>query len=73
MSLVNYHTVDRIMQMYEEKGFNQSQIKEIRRGIEENIDISQFDDINMPADKMFNIRWQLIHKKMKEGGYNSGW
>ena len=73
MSLVNYHTVDRIMKMYEEKGFNQLQIKQLRRGIEENIDISQFDDINMPADKMFSIRWQLIKKKMKEGGYNSGW
>lgn len=73
MSLINYHTIDRIMQMYEEKGFNQLQIKELRRGIEENIDISQFDDINMPADKMFNIRWQLIHEKMKEGGYSSEW
>lgn len=59
--------LDRIMQMYKEKGYNDMQISQIRRGIEENIDISQYDDINLSPDEMFAIRWNLIHKKINGG------
>lgn len=58
--------IDRIMQMYKEKGYSNMQISQIRRGIEENVDISQYDDINISPDEMFNIRWKLIIEKIKK-------
>lgn len=60
--------IDRIMQMYKDRGFSNEQISQIRRGIEENIDISQYDDINISPDEMFAIRWRLIHEKTNGGG-----
>ena len=61
--LYNYRLIDKVMKKYEEAGFNKAQIKELRRGLEADIDIKHYDNINFSADEMFDMRWKLIKEK----------
>jgi len=65
MFLSNYRLIDTIMEKYEILGFNKAQIRELRRGIEADIDISEYDDINKSAEEMFKMRWKLIQQNRK--------
>ncbi len=67
IELLSYLIIDNIMEMYKEKGYSDKQISQIRRGIEDNIDISQYDNINISPDEMFGIRWKLVIEKINGG------
>ena len=61
--LYNYRFIDNVMKKYEEAGFNKAQIKELRRGLEDDVDIKHYDNINYSADEMFDMRWKLVKEK----------
>ncbi|QSX05895.1 hypothetical protein JYG23_00015 [Sedimentibacter sp. zth1] len=67
MDLIFYRLIDNMLQKYKEKGFSKAQIKELRKGIESDLDISKYDDINLSSEEMFDIRWKLTFEKYEEG------
>ncbi|GEM_PF-2485995 len=67
IELRDYLIIDSIMERYKKKGYSKKQISQIRRGIEDGIDISQYDDINIHPDEMFDIRWKLVIEKVNGG------
>lgn len=61
----NYLEVDRAVEKYNDIGcFTHEQLKEIRKGIEAGINVNEYANDSIPADEMFNKRWELIFKSI---------
>lgn len=63
MDLSNYKIIDNMLIKYEKLGYSKGQIKELRRGIESNLDISKYDNITFSSEEMFEKRWKLMKQK----------
>ena len=61
---MNYLEIDKKVQEYQNSGnFSHEQLKEIRKGIQEDIDVRGYAKDSIPAEEMFNKRWELIIKR----------
>lgn len=56
-----------MVEEYEKLGFKKEQLREIRKGLEEQIDITKYAKIELPSEVMFDKRWQLIFEKSNKG------
>ena len=52
-----------ILKRYQNKGFTEDQLEEIRKGLEEGFDISVYARKNIPSEEMAYIRKYLFYKQ----------
>lgn len=59
--IMSLYTIEEILKSYEQRGYSWYQIKQIRLGLEDGIDISKYDKIDFDDNLMFAIRKSLLN------------
>ena len=59
-------TINQKMNQYIGQGFNQAQLEEIRIGLEDELDVTFYARVDMPASEMMYIRKELYKRHIQE-------